>query len=646
MKLTAAGIDCPAGLQPFETMLTGRFFNRPEQRLFTVSDFRCSLSALSESRAKLLLCSELCGVLIPLEIVLHADTLSVTVEAGSIVESSGHIWRLMELSLLPGLMESGANAEGSYLLPVFSGMTVPFRGHAPVRNRDRIYMDRSEWEKFGQSDCVGMMSANCDILGIIRSGAFFAWADSEFNQAGKNRLYVTFGIRHAPEEILPQEDKSAVYRFLPPGGGFANLAFAYREHLIADRGIVPLRERVGRNPVLNYAVHAMRVKIFLGQKHPFESDGASPYVSCTTFAEAGEIIDAMWNAGIRRAVVTLVGWNRGGHDGAYPTRFPVNAEAGGETELKRLVEKALELGYQIVPHDNVTDVYLSAPDYDPTLVSLDAGGERQTAGLWAGGLSYKICPTVALNRFGGEFRRCHRLGFRGAYYLDAQAAGLFRCTDPAHPADEKQFSLSLARIALLPRELFGAVSTEFVPAYMLPYADEASRIPGQVEFRHLSPRLPETLRQLNGQVVPFYQLAVHGLIVYQSEWVHTYGSTPEARLRGLYEELSCGARPAMEVSMRPLCNGGGYRESIEALSESYRINFELCPELQCAFVVGYEETAPNACRIEYDSGHRVEVSWGDRPRLRITRHDKLFYNKEYCAADQRMTTSSAPEIRA
>jgi len=102
----------------------------------------------------------------------------------------------------------------------------------------------------------------------------------------------------------------------------------------------------------------------------------------------------------------------------------------------------------------------------------------------------------------------------------------------------------------------------------------------------------------------------------------------------------------MEVSMRPLCNGGGYRESIEALSESYRINFELCPELQCAFVAGYEETAPDACRIEYDSGHRVEVCWGDRPRLRISRHGKLLYDNEYGKSDQRMTTSSAPAILA
>jgi len=625
MRLTTIGIECPAGVQPFASLLTGHFFNRPEKRIIAFSDFRVSVFALGEKQAQLRFWHDKCGILIPLTLAVEEDTLKVTVNTGSIVESSANIWRLMELSILPGLMASTVEDIGSYLLPVFSGMQVSFGGHAPVKNRDRIYMDRAEWEKFGQADAFGMMAKSCDILAIVESGSFFAWADSEFNQDGKNRLFATFGIRHVTEDILPQEDKVVCYRFLPAAGGLAKLAIAYRGHLIQMRGIVPLRERVGGNPVLDYSVHAMRVKIFLGQKQPFEADGASPYVNCTTFGEAGEIIDAMHTAGIRRAVITLVGWNLGGHDGAYPTRFPVNMDAGGETELKKLIQKGLDLGYQVVPHDNVTDVYLAAPDYDAALVSLDEGGERQTAGLWAGGLSYKICPTVTLHRHGGEFRRIQRLGFAGSYYLDAQAAGLFSCSDPAHPADEKQFSLALARIALLPREIFGAVSTEFVPAYMLPYADEASRIPNIWEYRHLLPRLPAAMRSLNGQIVPFYQLAVHGLMVYQSEWVHTYGKTPEERRRGLYEELGTGARPSMEVSMRPMCNGGNFKESIASLLECYRINFELCSAIQTAMVTHYESKSPDGCVLEYDSGHRLEVGWGETPSLRIFCYGKSVY---------------------
>lgn len=621
MYLTEEGIASPVGIQPYRTLLVGKCYNRSEKRHVSIDDFRVSLFFRSEKKARLLLCSDSCGIIIPVQLELESNVLKVTVEAGSIVESAGDNWRLMEVAVLPGLMASDESDSGAYLLPVFSGLRVPFGGHAPMRNRDRFYMERAQWEKFGQSDAFGIFSARADILGIVGEGSFLAWADSEFNRHGKNRLYASFGIRHQPQEILPAESKVLYCIFLEPTGRIDRMAHAYREHLMEERNIVPLRERIRHNPVLDYAVHAMRVKIFLGQKQPFETDGSSPYVSCTTFKEAEKILDSMYESGIRRAVVTLVGWNLDGHDGAYPTRFPVNIEAGGEAGLKALIAKAGKLGYQIVPHDNVTDVYLASRDYDAELVAHDEGGERQPAGVWAGGLSYKICPTVALNRHGGEFRRIRHLGFRGSYYLDAQAAGLFCCTHPAHPADERAFALALARIALLPRELFGAVSTEFVPAYMLPFADEASCIPGRRQYERLFPRLPESLRRLQGKIVPFYPLAVHGLLVYQSSWIHTYGSTAEERRQGALEELATGARPSMEVSMRPLCNGGSCEESIASIQESYRINFELCREIQTAFVTSYE-TDGTLTILEYDSGHRLEIGGPHPHSLRIYRNGK------------------------
>ncbi len=622
MYLTDTGVVTPLGVQPYETLLAGKLYNRSEKRLFPVADFRVSIVARSENRAELLLCSDSSGILVPVRLELEPDELKLTIEAGRIVESASDMWRLMELSAFPDLMASRETDDGAYLLPLFSGMRVPFRGQSPSRNRDRIFMERANWEKFGQCDAFGMFSGAADVLGIVGEGGFRAWVDSEFNLGGRNRLCATFALRHQPRDVIPQEIKQLHLLFLEPTGRVDRMAFAYRRHLVEKRGIVPLRERIGRNPVLDYAVHAMRVKIFLGQKRPFESDGSGTYVNCTTFYEAGEILQAMYDSGIRRAVITLVGWNLGGHDGAYPTRFPVNSEAGGETGLRTLIERVLELGYQIVPHDNVTDVYLASPDYDPELVMLDEGGERQPAGVWAGGLSYKICPTVVLNRFGGEFRRIHRLGFRGCYYLDAQAAGLFCCTHPAHPADERTFALSLARIALLPRELFGSVSTEFVPSYMLPFADEASCIPGRRQYERLKPQLPESLQALRGEVVPFYQIAVHGLLVHQAGWVHTYGETAGERRRGLLEELATGARPSMEVSMRPLCNGGNFRKSIDSILEFYRINFELCREIQTAFVRSWTSDGTRTV-LEYDSGHRFELDHGDSPSLRIIRNGEL-----------------------
>ena len=48
------------------------------------------------------------------------------------------------------------------------------------------------------------------------------------------------------------------------------------------------------------------------------------------------LVRRMQAAGLRKAVITLVGWNLGGHDGAYPQRFPVEPALGGEAGLRKL----------------------------------------------------------------------------------------------------------------------------------------------------------------------------------------------------------------------------------------------------------------------------------------------------------------------
>ncbi len=312
MKFTATGIEWFDKTIPYTHLLSCKVYHRPEKRCYEQNVFECVIHSLQERKAHLLLRDNEHGILIPVVLCIDGNRLEINIIGGSIVESAGNAWRLMELSVLPELLVSNISDTGSYLLPVLSGFAVPFGGQESCRNRDRIYVDQSQWEKFGQQDCFGMMTPKGGVLGIVRSGAFHAWVDSEFNQDGYNRACATFGIRHTPDEILVQEDKEISFELLADGTDYPALALAYRRHLIEKRGIVPLRERTGHNAVLNYSAHAMRVKIFMGQKQPFVADGSSPYANCTTFAEAGEILDAMWNSGITKAIVTLVGWNCGG----------------------------------------------------------------------------------------------------------------------------------------------------------------------------------------------------------------------------------------------------------------------------------------------------------------------------------------------
>ena len=590
----------------FRHVLRGQVYHRPEKRMVIVTGFEAGQSVLAGNRLKINFRQHQYGLLIPVEFSWNDQELKVRIEAGLIVESKGSVYRLMELSLLPELMSAVSGDSGSYLTPVGSGALVKWDGKESIRNRDRVYMDQAEWEKFGLINCFASIQDTGSILSIVSAGEFLAWVDTELNQQGAHRIYVTFGIRHDFGEVLPQDPKELLIKLLPECHKYTELALVYRTYLMQTYGLVPLRERLARNPVLAYAAAAMRIKIFMGQKMPYVPDGSSPLNICTTFAEAEQIVEAIKAAGIEKAVITIVGWNLEGHDGSYPARFPVEPAFGGEEGLKQLIARTTALGYQIVPHDNVTDIYLSSPSFDYEYVSRDEHGEAQAAGMWAGGLSYKVCPAVAMNRYAGDFARIKELGFHGCYYLDAQATGLFRCTDPRHPADEKQFAMSLCRILQYPRELYGAVSSELAPVYNLPFIDEVARIHGaDAGFME---HLPENSRNIISRTVPFYHIAVHGLLLYQAGWVHCY-SKKGGVWNGLLEELATGARPSMEVSFRELANGGEYSNSLRDIAEPYRIS-QLLQDTYKGLISDYHEFNPEACRITYDSGHIVEVNRG------------------------------------
>ncbi len=603
----ASGIVSAASFKiALKSCLRATAYNRPERRLQEITEF--SAGAVYEvcGRLRAMIVNEASGLIIPVVFAEDGQYLSIEVNAGEIVESYGTGFRLMEIALAPELLSCDSAKGGFFIMPSYTGALVELAGQEPKRLRDRVYMAQEEWEKFSLMNCFAAKASCGSVLGIVDSGDFFAWVDAKLDGHGESSIWASFGIRHAYGEVLSQETKRLL--LLNCGdASYPKMAMAYRDYLIARKGVYPLKERCAANPTLAYSANAMRVKIFHGTKKPSIPDGSSPLHSCATFAEAGTIVKAMKQAGIEKSVVTLVGWNTGGHDGAYPQRFPVEPSFGGEAGLKELISACKGLGYQIVPHDNVTDIYLNSPSYDSEVVARDEHGLPLSAGLWSGGQSYKACPTVYLDRYSGDFKRIKNLGFEGSYYLDAQGTGLWRCHDPKHPADERQFAVSLARILQYPRELFGAVSCEIGQAYTLPFADEIAHLHGQSCFDSFKNRLNPAYASAVSRIVPFYNIAVHGLVLYQGGWIHSFRDKPNGIKLALLSQLSLGARPSMEVSYRALGNGDEYTSSIKDIAPHYGIAFNTLKGVHAELMASFEDYGGKAFKLAYADGTAIET---------------------------------------
>lgn len=561
-----------------EQLLRGKVYARPEKRTYEVRNFTFRKLASTASRLVLEARNREFGFSATLDFTVSDDRLSVRIDPFKLIETRSASFRLLELSLLPGLLETERGEEAEWLLPAYTGaLAEPGRLTTDCRTRNRFYMDQSEWEKFNQFNAFCVMTRRGSLLGIVAEGDFSAWCDSEVED-GFCRCFATFRLRHAPDELLSSGPMRIDYRMRAARVPWPELAMQYRSCLVEETGVIPLSERLDGNPVLAYAAEAARIKLFLATKYPTVPDGSSPVRVHATFAEAGKILDALRGRGLEKAIVTLVGWNIDGHDGAYPTRFPVDPRLGGEEGLKALIAKATAMGYQIVVHDNVTDAYLRSPDLDCDMLSTDEYGERQISGIWAGGEAYKLCPAVCLERYGATLDRIHALGFHGCAYLDAQTTGLFRCSHPKHPADEREFALSLCRILEYVRRLYGASSSENCASYALPYCDEAANL-GRSGWEQFRSRLDDGFNRLVSRIVPFYNVAVHGLVIYRSCWSSRTG------LFGLYENLG---NDWFEFEYTPGGLGCDFRDALDDVEASARIRREL-PDLAGSFVEEYRE---------------------------------------------------------
>jgi hypothetical protein len=591
--------------------LRATMFDRAVTRSYTVSEFLARGAYPFGDALKVHLVNEKEGLFIPLILRPTEDGFRATVPAGQIVEQWGMNRKLMELALFPELMVSRVGEEGFFLLPCWSGALVRFARHEPLVNRDRLYMEQEHWERLNLMNCFAMNRGGKGLLGIVHKGDFNCYVTTELNQGGENRIYPAFTLRRSEGQVIKQEDKEVVYALSSDREAeYPRMALRYQAYLVKERGVSPLKSRIGDNPVLKYATTSMRVKIFMGCKQPSLPDGSGTFEPTTSCEQAEKILDAMKAAGIERAVVTLVGWNLGGHDGFYPSRFPVEPAIGGEEALRRLIQKALGMGYQIVPHDNVTDIYRPAADWDPEYVARTGEGEMRVVGVWSGGQSYKACPVVYMDRWGNQLARTRALGWQGCYLFDAQSCVLWTCHDPRHPADEEQFAVSLASLLTLPRSLYGAVCSEIASTFSLPFVDEVTglHLPGKHDWlvKCQSPAFQAVI----DRIVPFNHIAVHGLITYQIAWVKELrqGGLRKGQLR----ELALGAKPCMEI-----CWSGRhadlYADSIRDIKWAHDVAFSRHAELFTEVMTDYEELAPEAARITYANGSVVTVNWGATP---------------------------------
>jgi hypothetical protein len=549
------------------------------------------------------------------------DCLEATVPDASIVEDGKN--SLVAIDLLPflGAAHDGDSlthvGEDSYIVyPDGSGALMYFKpsDRSEVQKINSIVYGTDASGGLGGPGGVyreqvvipvfGLAAAQSAFVGIITHGDFDAsiavarsgkginynhvWGQFIFRRQG--RFSLTGG---QPTWLFQGDriggDRQVRYCFLNGlQADYIGMASRYRQFLIDERGA----KRIGSNqPLINLA-------FFMGieRKTWFLSD----MISMTTFAQVKDMLDDLSTAGVKRADILLWNWNLGGTAGHYPQRLPVDKRLGGEKDLRTLAGAIHDRGQRLFLQDN----YLgSAPGAAGVMPYLDA--IRGVDGLPIGDSDngYLLNPQVSLRRFAA--RDIPRMAAFGADGLELESFASMAIPDKnlSYPLSREGFAASWMQIASLSRQQFGSAAMIGSNTYAVPYTDRLDFV--TVDSTHYD---------FFDETIPFYHIAVHGLVQYSGSPINLEADGKRMFLRG----IEYGATPFFILthdSSAKLARTGadsvyssefGFWQS--EVIRQYGVMQKLSP-LTNQFITGHTRLADSVYQTTYEDGTRVIVNY-------------------------------------
>ncbi len=452
------------------------------------------------------------GISFSMSFQLKGNALEVTVPGDS-VKDSEQFW-LMSVAPLPFFGAAGDDQQGYAFYPDGPGALSYFKKnhprylnpyHASVYGQDKFEFSDNRTEN-AMLPVFGMKVGDNAFLGMITDGEYDA--SILFSPSGYlinlNRVSSELTYRRSyeatkrngqftkqAEKRLIREDHTIRYVFFSGDeANYSHMAAAYRDHLTKEKGVT--------------------ARIKQGDSIPFGLDlltGIKEYrilfdrfIPTTTFEQAEEIFRDLKQRGVTQISANLLGWTKEGHF-EYPSKLPPASQLGGMKGLERLSRMAKDNGIQLFLHDNFIDAYREVGGFSPRNdVVKEANGFPVT------------------NRFNEFFllnARKANLRFQENYLdqlkglnvsgIQFEGFGMLDYYDyhDEYPLTREGTAKEWMEMMEKSRKQFGGAAVSGGNGYVLPHADRLFGIP-----------MEDSGYFFTDEVVPFYQMVVHGLIPY------------------------------------------------------------------------------------------------------------------------------------
>lgn len=377
------------------------------------------------------------SITIPLEYRLTDKGLEATVKAADI-EEHGNVY-ISQIDVLQFFGAASNKAQGYILVPDGSGALINLNsGNQATAYNQAIYDidpvaqnyvvieetecarlpifgikadDNAIFARITAGDAIA--SVNADVAGKLNN---YNYAYASFNVREKELLNM-FGVQDSKSDIpvveksLYKIDLSVSYSFLTKDdASYSGMARTYRKQLI-DEGILKETNQSESVPLYLDIIGGVEQK-----KHimgiPYEG-----VCAMTTYDEASEIVDNLYDSDITNLRLNYQGWFNGGiyHDVADKIKLigSVGSKSDLESLNKKLEDKGgklfMDVAFQKVSHESkrFTSVLEASKYYSGYVVELgatDPSTVRQTSNLeWYDEMIYYMISPKFLNRYVDKF---------------------------------------------------------------------------------------------------------------------------------------------------------------------------------------------------------------------------------------------------
>lgn len=495
------------------------------------------------------------SITVPLTLMLTEEGFCASVDVGEVVEDDNR-YRLVAVSILPYFNAGYFEEEGYMLVPDGSGAIINFDNgkSSMAQYSQKVYgLDYGLSLNFYNSveqnvrlPVYGIAHSNQFSLAIITQGAagadIMAFTNTATNKY--NYVYSRFPLRLKDyfqnegkwsdvsvyqKAALPDRTLEIQYYIRSaPSPTYTDLALVYREYITDKLGLKPKAQPSAME--VNFIGATIKKKLFLGI--PIYG-----IASLTSFTQAQEILDTLKEADINNVTIRYKNWSDATAWGKMKASAGGLSKLGGKKALKSLMSTASEYGYSLYLDVNPVEVYKGKSilsgftDYSHSIFndsirtySYTLNTYEQKSGKRAG---YLVRNDLIINQFTQWDKAVAKLGATGislsgtdTLYTD------FRKSDACEEDTLNSMLDALQKVTENKKIMIDSANI-----YTLSKADYLSGIPGSASSF-----------DIEDESVPFYQIALHGLIPYSVEPINAQGNYTDAYLH----TVEVGAVPRFE----------------------------------------------------------------------------------------------------